>query len=44
MVDICSTLSQKADEYGVAAADIIQFAAGELIYNHFTGNKLTWPE
>jgi hypothetical protein len=33
MVGICSTLGEKADEYGVGTADIIQFAAGMPVHN-----------
>lgn len=44
MVDICSTLSEKADEYGVATADIIQFAAGESTSDvNVACDKLTLP-
>lgn len=33
MADICSILAEKASDYGVGTADIIQFAAGRLSYN-----------
>lgn len=31
MVHICSTLAEKADDYGLGTADVIQFAAGKIL-------------
>ncbi|KAJ4301359.1 hypothetical protein N0V90_003451 [Kalmusia sp. IMI 367209] len=50
MVDICSTLGEKADEWGVGTADMIQFAAaigmascsGGPITSFYTGRPDSW--
>lgn len=41
MIHICATLGQKADEYGLGVADVVQFAAGMMLLEVRTDSLLT---